>query len=175
MDECSGPVLGLLLTLDSYGTRPAPPSRCLRMVLNGELTMKTLALVVASALGGALVVVACSDDSPTPADADAGSCNCPAAEPPIVAGRLHRVDSTVRTVPLASSASASAECPTGELLLGGSCYIDQDETAQQVALKESGIVPREATSAGTVWNCLYGNQSTVGTAMVRAQALCLRP
>jgi hypothetical protein len=137
--------------------------------------MKTIITVAASALAGALVVVACSDDSPTPADADAGSCNCPAAEPPINAARLHRVDSGLVTVPLASSGEAGIACPAGELLIGGSCYIEQDETAQQVALKEFGMAPEAASSAGTTWSCLYGNQSTVGTAMVRAQALCLRP
>jgi hypothetical protein len=137
--------------------------------------MKTLAIVLASSLAGALVVVACSDDSPTPADADAGACNCPSAEPPINAARLHRVDSGPVTVPLASSAEAVALCPTGELLLGGSCYIDQDETAQQVALKEAGMAPEAGGTSGTAWTCAYGNQSTVGTAMVRAQALCLRP
>ena len=137
--------------------------------------MKTIITVAASALAGALVVVACSDDSPTPADADAGSCNCPAAEPPINAARLHRVDSGLVTVPLASQAEAGIACPTGELLLGGSCYIDQDETAQQVSLKQAGMQPEGGGVTGTAWSCLYGNQSTVGTAMVRAQALCLRP
>lgn len=137
--------------------------------------MKTLVVAIASALAGALIVVACSDDSPTPADADAGACNCPAAEAPIVASRLHRVDSGLVTVPLASSGEAGVACPAGELLLGGSCYIEQDETAQQVALKEAGMAPESGSAVGTTWSCLYGNQSTVGTAMVRAQALCLRP
>jgi hypothetical protein len=137
--------------------------------------MKRLVLILASALAGALIVVACSDDSPTPADADAGACNCPAAEPPITLERMHRVEGGLVTVPLASQALAAISCPTGEILLGGSCYIEQDETAQQVFLKESGIGPRDAASPGQGWRCLYGNQSTVGTAMVRAQALCLRP
>ena len=137
--------------------------------------MKTLITIAASAMAGALVVVACSDDSPTPADADAGTCNCPAAEPPITSARLHRVDSGLVEVPLASRAEAGASCPANEILVGGSCYIDTDGTAQQVSLRQAGMAPREGTAAGTVWLCNYGNQSTVATAMVRAQALCLRP
>lgn len=137
--------------------------------------MRTLVLVASSALAGALVVVACSDDSPSPADADAGACNCPAAEPPINAARLHRVDGALGTVALASQLQVGVNCPSDELLIGGSCYIEQDETAQQVFLKEAGMGPKSASAAGVGWNCLYGNQSTVGTAMVRAQALCLRP
>ncbi len=137
--------------------------------------MKTLVIVTASALAGALVVVACSDDAPPPAEADAGVCTCPAAEPPINATRLHRVEGGLVTVPLASETLAAIGCPTGELLVGGSCYIELDETAQQVHLKEAGFTPREAGSPGQGWRCRYGNQSTLGTAMVRAQALCLRP
>jgi hypothetical protein len=58
--------------------RNANTHQPLCLVDNGELTMKRLVLILASALAGALIVVACSDDSPTPADADAGACNCPA-------------------------------------------------------------------------------------------------
>lgn len=137
--------------------------------------MRTLVLAAASALAGALVVVSCSDDAPPPADADAGTCDCPAAERPIDASRLHRVESGRTNVPFGATRLVGVNCPTGELLLGGSCYLDLDETQQQVFLKEAGMGPLEPSSTGVGWNCLYGNQSLVGTAMVRAQALCLRP
>lgn len=137
--------------------------------------MKTIVTIAASALAGALVVVACSDDSPTPADADAGACNCPSAEPPITTARLHRVDSGLVEVPLASIGEAGVACPASEILIGGSCYIEQDGTAQQVSLRQAGMAPREGTATGSGWLCTYGNTSSVATAMVRAQALCLRP
>lgn len=132
--------------------------------------MKTIVIVLASALSGALLVIACSDDSPTPADADAGSCNCPAAEPPITMARLHRVDGGAVTAGLSATVVAGIACPAGELAIGGSCYIDSDETVREVSLAEAGL-----SSGGTGWECAYTNRSTVGTAMVRAQALCLRP
>jgi hypothetical protein len=138
--------------------------------------MKTLVTIAASALAGALVVVACSDDAPRPADADAGGvCTCPPAEAPITASRLHRVDSGTVVVPILSRAEAAVACPAGELLLGGSCYIDVDESVRQVYLREAAITPEPASAPADGWYCNYGNASDLGTAMVRAQALCLRP
>lgn len=136
--------------------------------------MKTLALVVAAALGGALVVVACSDDSPR--DADAAVCDCPAAEPPITAARLHRVGVATATAAPNSIASPSADCPVGELLVSGSCYLDVDNTGRgDVTLTFAGQIPSDPSMQATTWRCDYTNKSATETAIVRAQAVCLRP
>lgn len=76
-----------------------------------------LAAMLSSALAGALLVVACSDDAP--GDADAAVCDCPAAEPP-VPGRIRWVTHDV-TVPAMNSGIQTAGCPAGAKLLGGGC------------------------------------------------------
>lgn len=134
--------------------------------------MKTLALVVAAALGGALIVVACSDDSPP--SADAAVCDCPAAEPPITAARLHRVGVATATAAPNSIASPSASCPDGELLISGSCYLDVDNTVREVTLTYAGQIPSDPSMQATTWRCDFTNKSATETAIVRAQAVCLR-
>ena len=135
--------------------------------------MKTLALVLAAGLGGALIVVACSDDSPV--DADAAVCDCPAAEPPINAARLHRVETGTAIAMPNSIASPNVTCPVGELLLSGSCYLDVDNTARDVTLTFAGQIPSDPSMQATTWRCDFTNKSATSTATVRAQALCLRP
>ena len=116
--------------------------------------MKTLTLVVAAGLGGALIVVACSDDSPV--DADAAVCDCPAAEPPITPARLHRVQ-TSAIAGTNAVASPSATCPPGELLLSGSCYLDVDNTAREVTITFAGQIPSDPTMQATTWRCEIGS------------------
>lgn len=134
--------------------------------------MKTLFTILAAALGGAALVVACSDDSPP--DADAAVCDCPAAEAPITSSRMHRVDATA---PAATNAlaSPSAACPAGEIFISGGCYIDVDNTAREVTLMFAGAVPGDAAQEARAWECRFVNRSATATATVRAQALCLRP
>ena len=134
--------------------------------------MRQLASLLGAALAGALIVIGCSDDSP--ADADAATCDCPAAEPPITASRVRRVDSMV-TLGTNTIAAPLAVCPAGELLLGGSCYIDLDNTAREVTLMQSGAEPKAAADEARQWSCHFLNTSMVATAEVRAQAMCLRP
>lgn len=134
--------------------------------------MKILATIVAAALGGAAFVVACSDDSPT--DVDAAVCDCPTAEAPLTAARLHRVDSS-GTVNANDVAEPIGTCPAGELFVSGSCYIDTDNTAREVTLMFAGAFPVDAASEARGWGCRFVNRSATATATVRAQALCLRP
>lgn len=133
--------------------------------------MKTLVMLLSAALAGALLVVACSDDSPP--DADAATCDCPAAERPLTAARMRRVDGT-NTAAANSVASASAACPAGELFVSGSCYIDTDNTAREVALMFAGALPGDASQEARAWECDFVNRSATATATIRAQALCLR-
>lgn len=135
--------------------------------------MKAIILCIASAFVGAVAVVACSDDSPS--DADAAACDCPAAEPPITASRLHRVDSAVQQAAVNTVSIPTANCPQGELLISGSCYIDADRTPRQVWVQSSGMLPSGASMDGGAWVCNFANNDLTNTADVRAQALCLRP
>lgn len=130
--------------------------------------MKAAALCIASALAGAVAVVACSDDSPS--DADAAVCDCPASEPPITATRLHRVDGAASQTAVNTVSLASANCPVGEIALSGSCYIDQDRTPRQVFTQTAG-----ATPDGGAWVCYFVNNDLTNTADVHAQALCFKP
>lgn len=130
--------------------------------------MKALALCIASAVAGAVTIVACSDDSPH--DADAAVCDCPASEPPITAARLHRVDGPVDVALANTISSPFANCPAGEVVMSGSCYIDQDRTPRQVWVQAAGANP-----TGTSWTCNFVNSDLTNTADVHAQALCFKP
>lgn len=134
--------------------------------------MKALSLALASGLAGAAIVIACSDDSPR--RADAATCDCPIAEPPITQARIHRV-AVPTTVPTGSSAIATAGCATDEVLLSGGCEITADNTPDQIVIEISAPHPGDLTVSADSWTCRWRNGSFTGTAEVRAQALCLRP
>ena len=132
--------------------------------------MRTLVLVSASALAGALVVVACSDDSP--GNADAAVCDCPASEAPL-SGRIVRVRGDDAILVPGGVSAATAQCGPGAILLHGWC----DE------LQEAGTQPTIAiTSAGApesaqgIWTCVYKNYTVGGpNTIVHAEAVCLMP
>ena len=130
--------------------------------------MKAMVLCIASALAGAVAVVACSDDSPS--DADAAVCDCPAAEPPITAARLHRVDGAAGLAAANTITPAFANCPVGEIAMSGSCYIDDDRTPRQVWALSAGANP-----TGESWVCRFGNNDLTNTADVHASVLCFKP
>ena len=134
--------------------------------------MKPFIYLAAGAAFSAAIIVACSDDSPQ--NADAATCDCPAAEAPIDTTRMARVDD-VRTAAANEVQAPIATCPNGSLLLGGSCYIDQDNTAREITLRWAGAEPVDATAPGNSWRCSFDNKSLTATATVRAQALCLTP
>lgn len=138
--------------------------------------MKPIVYIATGAALSAAIVVACSDDSPPRIDAaDAAAvCDCPAAEAPITAARMVRVDA-IETAATNTGAAPTARCPTGSLLVTGSCYIDQDNTARELSLTHYGIQPRDATMQPVFWECVFSNKSTTQTGVVRAQALCLIP
>lgn len=140
--------------------------------------MKPIVYLAIGAVCSTAIIVACSDDSPPRIDAadaaDAAVCDCPPAEAPITPARMVRVDSIV-TAAANMGTSAIALCPAGSLVMAGSCYIDQDNTARELSLLQSGIQPKDATMQPLSWQCTFDNKSTTQTATVRAQALCLIP
>jgi len=134
--------------------------------------MKSIVYLAAGAVISAVVIVACSDDSPQ--DADAATCDCPASEAPITAARVVRVDN-VATVATNSDAAPIAMCPAGSLLLSGSCYVDEDNTGRELSLVSSGAQPASSSMPASSWACAFDNKSLAGTATVRAQVSCLLP
>lgn len=126
--------------------------------------MKNLALILSAGLAGAVVVVACSDDSPH--DVDAATCDCPAGEPPITSARIHRVESAMSTISVGTSGGASAACPAGEVLVTGGCTVLVDSGG--LGLLDS--LPVDPIN----WTCTWRNSGT-SDAQVRAIVNCLRP
>ncbi len=125
---------------------------------------------VISLLAGVLIGIAsmlsCGDDSP--GNADAASCECPAAEPPI-AGRIIVVDQT-QVIAANSDGVGGAGCPPGAHILTGSCTVDTF-TGRDVILRQSGfygLVPP------TDWNCSFRNNEAVPVT-IKASAVCLMP
>lgn len=136
------------------------------------MRLASIPALLAASLAGALIVVACSDDSPT--DADAAVCDCPAAEPPITQARVHRVDSGPGTLAPGQSGHAVALCPAGDIVLSGSCFLSQDPTGL-IFMKGSYAVPQDPAMAPNGWACDPVNTGTIGDAEYHAQAICLRP
>lgn len=130
--------------------------------------MKTLASLVAGAVGAAALIVACSDDSP--GRVDAATCDCPAAEPPIP-GRVTRLRSLDETLQANSGVAAIVACPSGATLVTGWCdFENMPGTPPQLALVRSGSSP----AAANTWLCDWQNYNG-GSATVHAEAVCLMP
>jgi hypothetical protein len=117
-----------------------------------------------------VTILACGDDSPTPADADAGSCECPAAEPPL-AGRIVRVKGTPAQIRANEFSLASTGCPEGGIALGGSCTLSETSGIEQVRLIQGGHAVEESPNA---WVCTWFNGSTAPVTGVAA-VNCLVP
>ena len=134
--------------------------------------MKPLVYVLVGAVSAAALVIACSDDSP--GDADAAACDCPAAEKPITASRLVRMDGIdIETVSVGGGA-ASVICPAGGVVITGGCYTLTDPSGSGVSLSASGPLPA-STAAAIGWQCEYGRNTSGSDATVRAQVTCLMP
>lgn len=128
-------------------------------------TSTWIATALSAFVAGVLLVVACSDDSP--GDADAATCDCPAAEPPL-AGRVIVVTGN-RSIPASGADLAEAVCPTGATLLGGGCRLAVPDS---VVLEEAGP-NRDAPAQPRYW-CRW--KSTAPDArMATAEAICLVP
>ena len=128
--------------------------------------MKPLATFLMGAIGAVALVVACSDDSP--GDADAATCDCPAAEPPL-AGRIAQVRGTDAPVDPNGLGVATASCPANAILMSGWCEYHSGGSAQ-AALVSSGPFPSQPQT----WTCVWNNYNA-GIGTVHAVAFCLTP
>lgn len=127
-------------------------------------TTSTIATLLVGAVLGVGMIMACSDDSP--GDADAATCDCPPAEPPL-AGRIARTRVTTTIDPNAVGVQSSS-CPAGGTILGGSCRMMEGN--RNIALTEAGIV----NGGGQGYECHWSSTSaSAGTGIV--EAICLMP
>lgn len=127
--------------------------------------LNSLALLVVGAVGGIALIVACSDDSPS--DADAAVCDCPAAEPPLT-GRIVSVRQS-GPITIGGSGQAEATCPDGALVLGGGCEVEVPDPT--ILLRETRII-RGGTER---FRCLYSADAATTANNVTAEAICLTP
>ncbi len=125
----------------------------------------SVVLLLAGMLAGIVLVMSCSDDSP--GNADAATCDCPAAEPP-VAGRLVRVSNTQIINP-GSNLVQGAGCPGGGLLISGMCTNELVSSGADLTLQQSGT-EGDAQS----WYCWFKNNSA-SPVTIKVTAICLMP
>ncbi len=125
----------------------------------------SVVLLLAGMLAGIVLVLSCGDDSP--GNADAATCDCPTAEPPI-AGRLVRVSSTEVINP-GTNNSASEGCPEGGLLISGMCTHETASSGPDLTLQQSGVDDNLQH-----WNCWFKNNSA-SPVTIKVTAICLMP
>ena len=114
---------------------------------------------------GVVLVLSCSDDAPT--HADAATCDCAAAEPPLV-GRIVTVRQNA-TAAANQGVGPYAACPSGSEVLGGGCFI-VGSRVRDVVLKQSTFDAAPANG----WVCDYQNNEAAAVE-VGAVVRCLTP
>jgi hypothetical protein len=124
---------------------------------------QALVFALSGAAAGIAFVLSCSDHT---SKSDAATCDCPASEPPIVAGRIKRITQT-GPLPAQAAGGQGVSCPDGSLVLSGSCTNPEQA---DVVLRQSGITADDANG----WECFYKN-NTNATVTIKATAFCLSP
>lgn len=125
---------------------------------------RTILAAISGAILACSLVLSCSDDSPTTADAHV-DCDCPVAEPPL-AGRVVRVTENV-PIPVQTGVAFSASCAAGATLIGGGCGLDQ--ASNLMTLVESRPDP-----ASDAFLCVWYNPTMVANTGI-VTAICLNP
>ena len=115
-------------------------------------------------VAGIMLVISCSDDSP--GNADAATCDCPAAEPPLD-GRLQVVKATAE-VPANSNGGQGAQCPVGSQYLGGGCGAINGQLPD-IVLRQSA-----PSTSGRGWYCEFRNNEPTPVT-IEASVFCLVP
>ncbi len=124
----------------------------------------SLITLLCGAILGAVVILACSDDSP--GNADAATCECPAAEPPL-AGRIVRARLTTVIDP-GGNGVQSVGCPGTSTLLGGSCRLMNMDP--RIVLISAGL----ESDNGQGYRCQWKSSSPVADTGI-VDAICLMP
>lgn len=124
-----------------------------------------LVILIAGMLAGIVFVLSCGDDSP--GHADAATCDCPAAEPPI-ADRIMIANNT-RVIAANSRGGEGAACPAGAVMLSGSCTTETINPLRDVTLEQSGFYTNE-----NGWQCLFKNNENTPVT-IKVSVRCLVP
>ena len=138
--------------------------------------ISTTATLLAGAVFATVVILACGNGSP--ADADAGTCDCSEAEPPL-AGRIVMVEDK-RNSGTAAFQAADAVCESAigaknRILLGGGCWVN-DGDANDLTLYNAGIADEDAADPlGGSYSCHWRNPTEITIDEVVARAICLVP
>jgi len=126
--------------------------------------MKTLIIGLAGAALACVLILSCGNDSP--GSADAATCDCPAAEPPL-SGRIVRVTETV-ALAAQDIGGTGASCAAGATLLGGGCALQTLDDRVTVSYTSPDVGGAES------WTCSWNNPTTDANTGI-ATAICLMP
>ena len=126
--------------------------------------MKTVIIALTGAALACALILSCGNDSP--GDADAATCDCPAAEPPL-AGRIVRVTETV-ALAAQDTAGVNVDCAANATLVGGSCGLQTVDDRIMVTYASPDLGGAET------WACSWNNPTTTANTGV-ATAICLMP
>lgn len=128
------------------------------------MSLRTWMLAMSiGASASAAGVIACSDDSPSAADA--ATCQCPAGEPPLAGRIMARTDQ--RAIAAMDGGSPRAVCNAGETILGGGCRLMTADG--RITLSEAGIVRQAGLDS---FDCKFTSASPVANTGI-AEAICL--
>jgi hypothetical protein len=128
-------------------------------------TMRSIGLVAAGVIAGAILVVSCSDDSP--GAADAAMCDCPAAEPPLM-GRIRQVTKEGQ-IGANTTDSLTVGCELGAQVIGGGCGGQAGAVPNDIVIRQSRPIDGDPG-----WSCDIRNNS-LAPETVRVIAFCLVP
>jgi hypothetical protein len=136
-------------------------------------TKRTLPIAMSFVLGtafGIASIVSCSDKATHSDAADAASCNCPAAEPPLT-GRFITVKAVASIDPASTGhiGAVGVGCPTGTQLISGGCT-GVGVSVPDVVVQVTGFDPDNPKA----WSCVFKNNQATN-ADVQASAICLKP
>jgi len=126
--------------------------------------MKTVIIALTGAALACALILSCGNDSP--GDADAATCDCPAAEPPL-AGRIVRVTETV-ALAAQDTAGVNVDCAANATLVGGGCGLQTVDDRIMVTYASPDLGGAET------WACSWNNPTTTANTGV-ATAICLMP
>jgi hypothetical protein len=119
-------------------------------------------MLIVGLLAGVVLVVSCGDDSP--GRVDAATCNCEAP----IAGRIVIVNQT-QVIPGNARGGQGGGCPTGAILLSGSCTTETINPLRDVTLEQSGFYEQEDG-----WNCEFKNNEATPVT-IKVSVRCLMP
>jgi hypothetical protein len=132
------------------------------------IRLRSLGAGIVGAVIATVLVLACSDDSPGPADAATSVCTCPAAEPPLTDRVVLEVFNDVGSIPPEGGGfvgNKSCSNPNAIVLAGG-CL--QRNGGDNITLVDSSPGDKN-------WRCSWRKAPGGGTVALDMILKCLNP